>query len=69
MDCVGLSLFHWGATYSWGANALPEANKFADQLTGDYNGTNGDERQLPDFYGEYAVKHNKPLAIPGTAAL
>ncbi|RAX17043.1 hypothetical protein DC347_10525 [Pseudarthrobacter sp. AG30] len=69
VDWVGLSLFHWGATYPWGANAVPEANKFADQLTGNYNGTNGDERSLPDFYGEYAVNHNKPLAIPGTAAL
>ena len=69
MDWVGLTMFHWGATYPWGANAVPEANKFANQLTGNYNGTNGDERQLPDFYGEYAVKHNKPLAIPGTAAL
>ncbi|MGO4234701.1 glycoside hydrolase family 26 protein [Pseudarthrobacter sp. YAF2] len=69
VDWVGLSLFHWGATYPWGANAVPEPNKFADQLTGNYNGTNGDERLLPDFYTEYAVNHGKPLAIPGTAAL
>ncbi|BCW79801.1 hypothetical protein [Arthrobacter sp. NicSoilC5] len=42
---------------------------FAAQLTGNYNGPGGDERPLPDFYGEYAVKHDKPLAILGTAPL
>ncbi|ACL38437.1 conserved hypothetical protein [Pseudarthrobacter chlorophenolicus A6] len=69
VDWVGLSLFHWGSTYPWGENEVPEAGKFAGQLTGNYNGANGDERSLPDFYAEYAVNHNKPLAIPGTAAL
>ena len=69
VDWVGLSLFHWGAQYPWGANAVPEPNKFADQLTGNYNGSSGDERPLPDFYGVYGRDHNKPLSIPGTAAL
>lgn len=69
VDWVGLSLFHWGSVYPWGENEVPEANKFAAQLTGTYNGANGDESFLPDFYAEYATDRNKPFAIPGTAAL
>ncbi|MFK0040417.1 hypothetical protein ACIQTW_11290 [Paenarthrobacter sp. NPDC090517] len=60
---------HWGSTYPWGENELPEANKFADQLTGNYVGTNGDDGLLPDFYGIYGAQHSKPVAIPETASL
>lgn len=69
VDWVGMSLYHWGSTYPWGENELPEPNKFADQLTGDYKGANGDDSLLPDFYGVYGTQHGKPVAIPETAAL
>jgi hypothetical protein len=69
VDWVGMSLYHWGSTYPWGENELPEKGKFAAQLTGTYNGLAGDETAAPDFYQTYAVEHGKPLAIPETAAL
>ncbi|PVY29979.1 glycoside hydrolase family 26 protein [Williamsia muralis] len=69
VDWVGMSLYHWGARYPWGENEVPEPNKFADQLTGRYNGANGDDSALPDFYDVYGVQHGKPVAIPETAAL
>jgi len=69
VDWVGMSLYHWGAKYPWGENEVPEADKFAQQLTGTYNGANGDDSLLPDFYGVYGRDHSKPVAIPETAAL
>lgn len=69
VDWVGMSLYHWGNTYPWGENELPEPHKFADQLTGNYSGANGDDSLLPDFYGVYGTQHGKPVAIPETAAL
>ncbi|WP_371419178.1 glycoside hydrolase family 26 protein [Pseudarthrobacter sp. NamE5] len=69
VDWVGISLFHWGTAYPWGVNDLPEANKFADQLTGSYVGANADDRPLPDFYRVYAQDHGKPLAITESAAV
>ncbi|MFP3579046.1 glycosyl hydrolase [Arthrobacter sp. fls2-241-R2A-200] len=69
VDWVGMSLYHWGNKYPWGENELPEPNKFADQLSGNYVGTNGDDSLLPDFYGVYGDQHGKPVAIPETAAL
>ena len=69
VDWVGMSLYHWGAKYPWGENELPEPGKFADQLTGNYNGANGDDTLLPDFYHVYGQDHGKPVAIPETAAL
>ncbi|MCU1634411.1 MAG: hypothetical protein JWM61_3063 [Micrococcaceae bacterium] len=69
VDWVGMSLYHWGNTYPWSESEMPEDNKFADQLTGTYNGKNGDDSMLPDFYAEYGVGHDKPVAIPETAAL
>jgi hypothetical protein len=68
VDWVGMSLYHWGDRWPWGRNVLPEAGKFAAKLTGTYDGTAGDERDLPDFYETYAVGHSKPMAIPETAA-
>ena len=68
VDWVGMSLYHWGSAHPWGENELPEPGKLASQLTGDYNGAGGDDRAVPDFYGTYAVVHEKPLAIPETAA-
>jgi hypothetical protein len=69
VDWVGMSLYHWGAKYPWGENELPEPGKFADQLTGNYNGANGDDSLLPDFYHVYGESRGKPVAIPETAAL
>jgi hypothetical protein len=69
VDWVGMSLYHWGAKYPWGENELPEANKFAEQLTGNYVGANGDDSLLADFYHVYGRDHGKPVAIPESAAL
>jgi hypothetical protein len=70
VDWVGLTLYHWGFQWPWLENELPEANSFADRLTGNYVGGNGDERSVPDFYAAYCEgARNKPLAIPETAAL
>ena len=69
VDWVGMSLYHWGNTYPWGENEVPESTAFVDQLTGNYNGFNGDERAVPDFYNDFTVIHGKPLAITETAAL
>ncbi|MGO4186303.1 glycoside hydrolase family 26 protein [Pseudarthrobacter sp. TAF60_1] len=68
-DWVGMSLYHWGDRYPWGENELPEPGKFANQLTGNYMGANGDDSLLPDFYQVYGEGHGKPVAIPETAAL
>lgn len=69
VDWVGMSLYHWGSEHPWGENALPEEGKFAAQLTGGYDGLDGDQTAVPDFYGVYGVEHGKPVAIPETAAL
>ncbi|MFP3714500.1 glycoside hydrolase family 26 protein [Puerhibacterium sp. TATVAM-FAB25] len=68
VDWVGMSLYHWGSTYPWGEDEVPEEGKFAAQLTGTYDGLGGDDRNLPDFYATYTDEHGKPLAIPETAA-
>jgi hypothetical protein len=68
VDWVGMSLYHWGDAYPWGENEMPEEGKFAEQLTGTYDGLGGDDRGVPDFYAEYAAGRGKPLAIPETAA-
>ena len=69
VDWVGLSIYHWGNKYPWGENEVPETNKFYEMITGNYNGLNGDERSLPDFYNDFVIKHSKPMAITETAAL
>ncbi|HEY4627547.1 MAG TPA: hypothetical protein VIH01_16130 [Blastococcus sp.] len=69
VDWVGLSLYHWGEAYPWGENELPEESKFIAQLTGEYTGTGGDDRAVPDFYGIYGEQHGKPVALAETAAL
>jgi hypothetical protein len=68
VDWVGLSLFHWGDTYPWGENEVPEPGKLLAQLTGQYVGLGGDDRALPDFYGIYGDQHGKPVAIAETGA-
>ncbi|QHK19743.1 hypothetical protein GU243_08390 [Pseudarthrobacter psychrotolerans] len=69
VDWVGISLYHWGNTYPWGANVIPESGKFEQQLTGIYNGAGGNDLAVPDFYAVYGEEHGKPVAIPETAAL
>ena len=68
VDWVGMSLYHWGSTYPWGENEVPEQGKFIAQLTGDYRGANGDDTAVPDFSAEWSVGHGKPLAVTETAA-
>ncbi len=69
VDWVGISIYHWGSKYPWGENEIPESLKFLEMLTGKYNGLNGDERSLPDFYNDFVIEHDKPMAITETAAL
>jgi hypothetical protein len=69
VDWVGMSLYHWGNAYPWGENEVPEAGKFIDLLRGTYDGLNGDERAVPDFYQEYGARMRLPVAITETAAL
>lgn len=69
VDWVGMSLYHWGHTYPWRENEIPEVGKFIEQLQGRYNGLGGDDRAVPDFHQEYGVARNKPIAIPETAAM
>ncbi|HEX8966849.1 MAG TPA: glycosyl hydrolase, partial [Chloroflexota bacterium] len=68
VDWVGMTLYHWGDSWPWGKNVVPEDGKFTAQLTGTYVGAGGDQRGLPNFYQVYAVGHGKPMAIPETAA-
>lgn len=69
VDWVGMSLYHWGNIHPWGENEIPEAGAFAARLTGTYDGANGDETAVPDFYADYVDAHEKPMAITETAAL
>jgi hypothetical protein len=68
VDWVGMTIMHWGTEEPWTENELPEENKLADLLTGNYLG-NGDESQVPDFYQEYGGAHAKPVAIADTGAM
>jgi hypothetical protein len=69
VDWVGISLYHWGNQRPWGNNEITENGKFLAMLTGTYKGTAGDDSTVPDFYHVYGVGHNKPVAIPETAAI
>jgi hypothetical protein len=69
VDWVGMSLYHWGSDHPWGENEVPEPDKLADQLTGEYVGLGGDDAVIPDFYGVYGEDHGKPVALTETAAL
>ncbi|MEO8510488.1 MAG: glycosyl hydrolase [Chloroflexota bacterium] len=69
VDWVGMSLYHWGNVHPWGENEVPEPGAFVARLTGTYAGANGDETDLPDFYADYTIGHDKPMAITETAAL
>jgi hypothetical protein len=60
VDWVGISAYHWGNTYPWGANVVPRDGAFAALLTGAGSGY--------DFYATWAVGHHKPMAVVETAA-
>ena len=65
VDWVGMSLYHWGTSYPWGANTVPAPGTFARMLTGS---TPAGEDPGPDFYADYADAYDKPLAIVESAA-
>jgi hypothetical protein len=66
VDWVGMSLYHWGNTYPWGANVVPEPGKFLQQLTGTYNGNGGNERPTPpNSRTGYASPQSPRNARPG----
>ncbi|MEV7429900.1 glycosyl hydrolase [Nocardioides sp. NPDC092400] len=69
VDWVGMSIYHWGASYPWGENEVPEPGKFTDLLRGTYDGAAGDERVVPDFYAEYGERQGLPVAVTETGAL
>jgi len=69
VDWVGLSLYHFGSTYPWGANVVPASDKFVGKLTGTYQTSYIDETAIPNFYDLFARRHNKPMAISETSAL
>jgi len=65
VDWVGISLYHWGTTYPWGANVVPAPGKFRQLITGS---APSDKASTPDFYADYAERYDKPLAVVETAA-
>eukprot|EP00775_Hariotina_reticulata_P009966 gene9966-10121_t len=68
VDWVGMSIYHYGAAWPYGANVLPVFNKFADKITGSYVGPEGDSRAVPNFYDMFCVIRQKPMIITETAA-
>jgi hypothetical protein len=68
VDWIGLSLYHFGTSYPWGENVIPEPTKFADKLTGHYRNAEVDERAATDFYAVFAEGHDKPMVISETSA-
>ena len=66
VDWVGLTIYHWGNKYPWGANVLPPAGKFEAILRGTFL-THG--AKLPDFYAIYGVGQHLPVAVTETSAL
>ncbi|MFC7496094.1 MULTISPECIES: glycoside hydrolase family 26 protein [unclassified Nocardioides] len=65
VDWVGMTIYHWGRSFPWGANERPEPGKFAGILRGTY--TTG--AKVPDFYQEYGVDQGLPVAVTETSAL
>ncbi len=71
VDWVGLSLYHFGTSYPWGENEVPEADKFVAKITGTDlgDGRRGEGGGTADFYATFAERRGKPMAISETAAL
>jgi hypothetical protein len=68
VDWVGLSLYHFGESYPWGENTIPEPGKLADKVTGSFKSAYVDDTAVPNFYDAYAEGHGKPFAISETGA-
>ncbi len=68
VDWVGLSLYHFGYQYPWGANIVPEPGKFTGKITGEYRDP-GTSVAAPNFYQRYAERPGKLMAISETSAL
>nr|QOL01207.1 putative extracellular protein TR9_015 [Trebouxia lynnae] len=72
VDWVGLSLYHFGTTYPYDQNVLPEARKFTSTIFGTFKTSYVDYTTLPNFYQVYSSPngtHKKPMAIPETGSL
>lgn len=67
VDWVGITAYHWGNAYPWGENEIPERGKFVRFLRGTYNGLNGDQSDVADFYQVYATEHGKPAMVETAA--
>ncbi len=66
VDWVGMSAYHFGNTYPWGANVVPRNGAFAALVTGSRS---DGASTTPDFHATWAVGHGKPMAVVETAAL
>ena len=68
VDWVGLSLYHFGESYAWGENSIPEQGKLADMISGRFKNAESDATAGPNFHEEYAECYDKPFAISETGA-
>lgn len=68
VDWVGLSLYHFGDVYPWGANVIPEEGKLAQKISGTFRNVHVDDSVVPNFYEEYSEAYDKPFVISETAA-
>lgn len=69
VDWVGMSVYHFGVSWPWGRNTVPEDGKLIAKITGNYINSEVNETSLPNFYSIYAKEHGKPFAISETSAL
>ncbi|DBA82983.1 TPA: hypothetical protein ACH3X1_006760 [Trebouxia sp. C0004] len=72
VDWVGMSLYHFGTTFPYDQNVLPEAQKFTSTIFGTFKTSYVDYTSLPNFYEVYSAPngtHKKPMAIPETGSL
>jgi hypothetical protein len=68
VDWVGLTVYHFGETYPWGENVVPEDGKLAAKISGSYVSETDDEREIPDFYTDFSEAYAKPFAISETGS-
>ncbi len=69
VDRVGLTVYHFGEAWPWGDNVVPEDGKFLDKILGTYDGTEGDQKAVPDFHAEYARDRDLPMMVAETSSL
>lgn len=51
VDWVGMSIYYFGPSYPWKANALPKSGQFESVLNSG------------DFYQRFSVEKNKPMMV------